>query len=114
MSKKERNYEVFIHDILESSQSILKYTQDYDFIKFSNDKKTVDAVIRNFEIIGEAAKKIPSNIREKYPDLHWKGMTGMRDKLIHEYFGINIEIIWETIEKEIPKMINILLEEKID
>ena len=110
MSKDERNYEVFIHDILESSQLILEYTQNYDFTKFSTDKKTIDAVIRNFEIIGEAAKKIPENIREKYPDLHWKGMAGMRDKLIHEYFGINLEIIWETIEKEIPNMIRILSE----
>ncbi len=114
MSKNERNYQVFINDILEASQSISEYTKNYDFIKFSNDKKTIDAVIRNFEIIGEAAKKIPPNIREKYPNLHWKGMAGMRDKLIHEYFGINIEIIWETIEKEIPKIIRILQEEKID
>lgn len=67
-------------------------------------------MIRNLEIIGEAAKKIPQNIREKYPGLHWKGMAGMRDKLIHEYFGINIEIIWETIDIEIPKIIKILLE----
>jgi len=114
MSKKARNYEVFLNDILEASQSISEYTQNYDFIKFSNDKKTIDAVIRNFEIIGEAAKKIPAKIREKYPDLHWKGMAGMRDKLIHEYFGINMEIIWETIDKEIPKIIKTLLEGKIN
>ncbi len=101
---KERNYKVYFDDIIEASRSILKYTKNYDFIQFSEDRKTIDAVIRNLEIIGEAAKKIPPDIIKKYPKLHWRGMTGMRDKLIHQYFGVNLEIIWDTILKEIPKI----------
>ena len=107
-----RTFKVYIQDIIDASQSILEYTKNYTLKKFSDDKKTIDAVIRNFEIIGEAAKKIPQQVKDKYPDLHWRGMAGMRDKLIHEYFGINIEIVWDTIIKEIPKIKHILDNEK--
>ena len=103
-----RTFKVYFQDILDASQSILEYTKNYTLEKFSDDKKTIDAVIRNFEIIGEAAKKIPQQVKDKYPDLHWRGMAGMRDKFIHEYFGINIEIVWDTIVKEIPKIKQIL------
>jgi uncharacterized protein with HEPN domain len=99
-----RNGEVYIQDIIEACSSIIEYTKGYNLEQFKADKKTVDAVIRNLEIIGEAAKKISQDIREKYSILNWRGMAGMRDKLIHEYFGVNLEIIWITIEKEIPKL----------
>ena len=101
----DRTYDVYIQDILDACHSILEYTYAYSFEQFTKDKKTIDAVIRNFEIIGEAAKKIPLEIRNTYPQLNWRGMTGMRDKLIHEYFGINNEIVWETIKIEVPKLI---------
>jgi len=83
----------------------LDYTKGYTLEQFKTDKKTIDAVVRNLEIIGEAAKKISQDIRDKYHFLNWRGMAGMRDKLIHEYFGVNLEIIWMTIEKEIPKLV---------
>ena len=72
-----RTFKVYIQDILDASQSILEYTKNDTIEKFSDDKKTIDAVIRNFEIIGEAAKKIPQQVKDKYPDLHWRGMAGM-------------------------------------
>lgn len=104
-NRANRNIEVYVQDILDACDSILEYTIDYSLDQFKMDKKTIDAVIRNLEIIGEAAKKISPETREKFPFLNWSGMAGMRDKLIHEYFGVNLEIIWMTIEKEIPKLV---------
>lgn len=75
---------------------------NYD--EFFKDTKTIYAVTRALEIIGEAAKKIPDETREKYPNIPWKKMAGMRDKIIHEYFGVRLELIWETIKKDIPRI----------
>ena len=74
------------------------------FEDFAKDRKTINAVIRSFEVIGEAAKKIPKSIRDKHPSIPWKKMVGMRDKMIHEYFGVDIEIIWKTIKEDIPSL----------
>ncbi len=64
--------------------------------------KTINAVVRCLEVIGEAAKKMPDSMKKKYPEIPWKRMTGMRDKLIHEYFGIDLEIVWEVVNTELP------------
>ncbi len=64
--------------------------------------KTINAVVRSLEVIGEAAKKMPDSMKKKYPEIPWKRMTGMRDKLIHEYFGIDLEIVWEVVNTELP------------
>ena len=100
-----RSYDVYIQDILEACYSIQEYTHNFSFSQFSADKRTSDAVIRNFGIIGEAAKKIPDEIRINYSHLNWRGMTGMRDKLIHDYSSVNLEIVWETIKVELPTLI---------
>jgi len=71
---------------------------------FIQDPKTVFAVVRAIEIIGEAVKNIPDNVREKYPEIPWKGMAGMRDKVIHEYFGVDMKVVWDTVKKRIPKI----------
>jgi uncharacterized protein with HEPN domain len=99
---KKRNINLFFEDILEATNSIKEYTHDMGYEKFIQDKKTRDAVVRNLEIIGEAAKNIPVDIKEKYPEVNWKEMAGMRDKLIHEYFGVSNVIVWETIKNDIP------------
>ncbi len=99
---KKRNINLFFEDILEAINSIKEYTRDMGYEKFIQDKKTRDAVVRNLEIIGEAAKNIPVDIKEKYPEVNWKEMAGMRDKLIHEYFGVSNVIVWETIKNDIP------------
>jgi uncharacterized protein with HEPN domain len=75
-----------------------------NFNGFKNDRKTINAVIRSIEVIGEASKKIPKNIRERHPDIPWKKIAGMRDKLIHEYFGIDLEILWKVAKEEIKKL----------
>ena len=72
------------------------------FDDFKQDKKTVNAVIRSLEIMGEAAKKIPDNLRRKYSKIPWKEMAGIRDKLIHEYHGVDLEIIWKVVKEELP------------
>ena len=85
-----------------------------EFEEFVEDKKTVNAVIRSLEIMGEAANKIPPEIREKYSDIPWKYIAGMRDKLIHEYHGVDLEIVWEVVQHELhplkPKFEKILQE----
>jgi len=95
---------VYIDDILEALQKIEKYTEELNFDAFSQDNKTIDAAIRNFEIIGEATKKIPEEIKKKYPQVPWKTMAGMRDKLIHEYFGVNLKVLWRTIKEDLSSL----------
>jgi len=73
-----------------------------DYQKFSADDKTLDAVLRNLEVIGEAVKNIPDEIKGKYPDVEWKSAAGMRDRLIHEYFGVSVRIVWETVANDLP------------
>lgn len=99
-----RDYRLYIDDLLEAIGKIEKYVEGLSFDEYAQDSKTIDAVVRNFEIIGEATKHIPEEITEKYPDVPWKEMAGMRDKLIHEYLGVKLEVVWETIKKRLPKV----------
>lgn len=104
MSKKRKNIKLFFNDILKSIEKIETYTQDINYDQFLKDEKTKDAVVRNLEVIGEAAKNIPSNFKEKYPNTNWKAVSGMRDKLIHQYFGVSFLIVWETITNDLPPL----------
>jgi uncharacterized protein with HEPN domain len=94
-----------LNDIKEAISRITEYTSEASFESFSTDKKTQDAVIRNMEIIGEAAKNISPQTREQYSAIPWKNMTGIRDRLIHDYFGVNIDIIWDIAKNELPKVL---------
>ena len=99
-----RVYRDYILDILSSIREVEEFTRGMNFEDFVKDKKTVNAVIRSLEVMGEAAKKIPPEIRDKYPEVPWKYIAGMRDKLIHEYHSVDLEIVWEVIRREIPPL----------
>lgn len=104
MSK--RDVKLYVKDILEAIKAIEKFVEGMDFENFKEDDKTSSAVIRKFEIIGEATKNIPQSIKEKYPHIPWKEMAGFRDRLIHFYFGIKYDIVWDTIKLRLPELRN--------
>jgi len=103
MKKEEREYIQFLEDILLSMQRIEEYIAGLDISRFRQDYKTVDAVIRNFEIIGEAAKNVPVEIKLKYPGLPWEEMYRLRNRVSHEYFGVDYEIIWDIASNYLPE-----------
>ena len=93
---------MYIEDIQFSMERIAEYTENYTLSLFRNDQKTVDAVIRNFEIIGEAAKNISTEIKQKYTHIPWDEMYALRNKITHKYFGVDFEIIWEIATNHLP------------
>jgi len=102
MSKRE--WKLFIEDILGSIRLIKNYVENMGFDDFKNDRKTIDAVVRNFEIIGEASRFIPDEIKEKYENADWKGIVGLRNRIAHEYFDISLSIVWHIVMKELPTL----------
>ncbi len=96
-----RDYKIFLEDILLSTQRIQQYLEGFSRESFIADQKTFDAVVRNLEIIGEAAKKLPEDIRALSPKIEWQKMCGLRDILAHEYFGIDADIIWDICENKL-------------
>lgn len=102
MNKKD--YIDYIQDIFKSIKEVEDFTNGFSYNEFVQDNKTINATIRSLEVIGEATKKIPDSIRDDYPQIPWKLMAGMRDKLIHEYSGVDLKIVWETLQNDIPKI----------
>ena len=101
-----RNLTVYINDMVSACEKIVSYVDGYDFQKFCSDEKTLDAVVRNLEIIGEAAKSIPEDFRSSHSDISWRKIAGLRDLLIHQYFGVDHEILWNIVENQIPALLN--------
>lgn len=99
-----RDYKLFLQDILEAAQHVEAFVKDMRFENFVQDEKTSSAVIRKLEVIGEAVKNIPTGIRNTYPHVKWKDLAGMRDRLIHGYFGVDLNLVWNTATIIIPKL----------
>jgi uncharacterized protein with HEPN domain len=95
---------LYLKDIIDAMTAIEGFVEGISFDNFKKDDKTSSAVIRKFEIIGEAAKNVPETIKERYPKIPWKEMAGLRDKLIHFYFGIKYDLVWRTIKDVVPEI----------
>ena len=104
MSKREPN--LLVEDIIESGKKILAYTSNLSFEDFTKDEKTIDAVIRNFEIIGEAANRLPDNFKENHPEIDWQRIRGFRNRIVHDYFGIDFTIVWKIKNSFLPTLIS--------
>jgi uncharacterized protein with HEPN domain len=103
-----REYTHFIKDIKQCCEKVMRYTESMDFKDFQSNEIIYDAVIRNLEIIGEAAKNIPEHIRSSYPKVEWRKVSGLRDILIHTYFSIDNVILWDIIKMKIPELLKAL------
>ena len=103
-SSKRREFLDYVTDIFDATERIEEFVKGFNSKKFKEDEKTIFAVVRAFEIIGEATKNIPAKVKNKYKEVPWRQMAGMRNKLIHEYFGANTEVVWKTIKKDIPDL----------
>lgn len=115
MFKRDRI--LLLEDMLDSALKIRRYTNDMNFDSFLEDDKTVDAVVRNFEIIGEAANRIDPDFRIKNPEIEWKRIRGFRNRIVHDYFGIDYEIVWTIIENNLTELIEwleVLIDDKTD
>lgn len=116
MKKEDRSYLMYLEDIQTSMNRIAEYIEGLDFRSFKQDYKTVDAVIRNFEIIGEASKNLPVLIKERNSSIPWEEMYYLRNKVSHEYFGVDYEIIWDVAKNYLPNnkiQLNELIEKEI-
>jgi len=103
MSKRDQI--LLLEDMLDSALKIKRYSNDLDFDSFLEDEKTVDAVVRNFEIIGEAANRIDPDFKTRNPEIEWKRIRGFRNRIIHDYFGIDYEIVWTIVENYLNELI---------
>jgi uncharacterized protein with HEPN domain len=100
----QRDIRDYLRDILQAIDLAESFIANMTFDDFQADAKTSFAVIRAIEVIGEATKNIPDSIRSQYPDIPWKGFAGMRDKLIHAYFGVNLAVVWDTLQQDLPQL----------
>ena len=101
-----RDPRLYLEDIRESCEKIFRYAKDMDFDRFIADEKTIDAVIRNLTIIGEAAKNVPDEIRKRYPEVNWRAIAGLWNVVVHEYFGVDDKILWDVVRNKIPELLS--------
>jgi uncharacterized protein with HEPN domain len=97
-----RDSRVYLEDVLEAIARIQRYTRGLSREVFAADQRTLDAVVRNLEVIGEAVKQLPADVRSREPAVEWQKIAGLRDILIHQYFGVDVEILWDVVETKLP------------
>lgn len=100
----KRDPDLLMEDILAAVRKIERYTSGMDEELFRQDDKTVDAVVRNLEIIGEATRHLPEDFLARHPDVPWRQIAGMRNRLVHEYFGVDLDLIWQVIRQHLPQL----------
>lgn len=101
----KREYEDYLRDMLENAEKARSFVKGIDYASFCKDDKALYAAIRALEIIGEAARQVPDDARDANPEIQWREIAGMRNKLTHEYFGINTEVVWKTVHEDLPVII---------
>lgn len=101
----KRDYRDFLHDIVDDTERVIQFVDGMTYEEFKKDYKTCYAVFKALENIGEAAKKIPTAVRKKYPTIPFEEMAGMRDILTHEYFGINHKVVWNVVDRKLPQLL---------
>jgi uncharacterized protein with HEPN domain len=105
-----RDYRLYLEDILEAAQKVNSYLQGVTFEQFGEETMRLDAVLHNLLVIGEAVKSVPPDVRENYPAVEWRKIAGLRDIIAHEYFGINLEIVWDVVHNKLPELHTLVAE----
>jgi len=106
----ERDFRVYCADILDSGSAIMEFVNGLSFKEFCDDRKTYSAVIREFKIIGEAVGNLPDRLKQRHPDIEWQDIKDFRNLLIHEYFGVDLEIVWKVIKDDLPSLLGAIKE----
>ena len=106
----ERDIQLYLADILDSCNAVTEYVAGIAFEDFGNERKTYSAVIREFEIIGEAVGKLPDTLKQRRPDVEWQDIKDFRNLLVHEYFGVDLEIVWKVIQEDLPGLMDAVRE----
>jgi len=102
MSRRE--WSLFVADMQEAIEKIASYVDAMTFTDFQSDTRTVDAVVHNLLVIGEAARCLPASIKENHPDIDWIAINGLRNRIAHEYFGLSLSVIWEIVQTDLPRL----------
>lgn len=110
MYKGQRDLSDYLGDIITAIEDAMEFTSGMDYEAFEADRKTVNAVIRSLEVVGEATKRIPMSFRHKHPDIPWSKMAGMRDVLIHDYMGVDMKTVWKVVRDRLPELKSLLEE----
>ncbi|PKB67768.1 MAG: hypothetical protein BZY81_03825 [SAR202 cluster bacterium Io17-Chloro-G4] len=106
--RPQRSYRDYLRDILQATEEALEFVQGMDHSNFSSDRKTNLAVVRSLEIIGEAARHVPLAVRRRHPLVPWQDMVGMRNKLIHQYYGVDSQVLWRTLQEDLPPLRDVI------
>lgn len=103
-----RSYRLFLRDMLEACEKVMRYTEGLDFDTFVRNELVYDAVLRNLEVLGEAAKKVPDPVRARYPSVEWRAIAGLRDVLAHAYFALDDATLWDIVAQKVPALVEAL------